>query len=292
MTNDREHGARGRRRRLRHQAGAVPAAARRRSKRCWRERVARDAARRRCSSSTTTRPTATRCRGGCAQRGYRRRAWRRTAPRRSRSSAARAFDLVLLDVEMPGMSGLEVLTPRCARTPFADRAARHHGHRPIARAPTSSRRSAWARTTTSPSRSTFPVALARIAHAPVAQVGGRGPARERGAVRARHAAAPTTACGTGTWSTNEVYWSARWKAMLGYDEAEIGASPDEWFSRVHHDDLDRVRGGAGGAPAERKRALRERAPDPPSRRHVPLGALPRRGHPERRRGRRRGWPDR
>ena len=31
--------------------------------------------------------------------------------------------------------------------------------------------------------------------------------------------------------------------MLGYEEAEIGSSPDEWFSRVHHDDLARVRDG-------------------------------------------------
>ena len=42
--------------------------------------------------------------------------------------------------------------------------------------------------------------------------------------------------------TNEAYWSARWKSMLGYDEHEIGVSPDEWFSRVHHDDIERVRG--------------------------------------------------
>jgi diguanylate cyclase (GGDEF)-like protein/PAS domain S-box-containing protein len=42
-------------------------------------------------------------------------------------------------------------------------------------------------------------------------------------------------------TSNEVYWSPRWKRMLGYDEAEIGSSPDEWFSRVHEDDIDAVR---------------------------------------------------
>ena len=36
----------------------------------------------------------------------------------------------------------------------------------------------------------------------------------------------------------EIYYSPRWKSMLGYREDEIGKSPDEWFSRVHPDDLE------------------------------------------------------
>lgn len=36
--------------------------------------------------------------------------------------------------------------------------------------------------------------------------------------------------------TNEVYYSPRWKAMLGYQDSEIRCSPEEWFSRVHPDD--------------------------------------------------------
>jgi diguanylate cyclase (GGDEF)-like protein/PAS domain S-box-containing protein len=35
----------------------------------------------------------------------------------------------------------------------------------------------------------------------------------------------------------EVYYSPRWKTMLGYDDHEIGTSPDEWLGRVHPDDL-------------------------------------------------------
>lgn len=35
---------------------------------------------------------------------------------------------------------------------------------------------------------------------------------------------------------NSIYFSSRWKSMLGYDEEEIGTSCDEWFSRVHPDD--------------------------------------------------------
>ena len=40
---------------------------------------------------------------------------------------------------------------------------------------------------------------------------------------------------------NSIYYSSRWKAMLGYTDEEIGDSPDEWFSRIHHDDVDEVR---------------------------------------------------
>ncbi len=36
--------------------------------------------------------------------------------------------------------------------------------------------------------------------------------------------------------TNEVYFSRQWKAMLGYDDHEVGTNLDEWDSRVHPDD--------------------------------------------------------
>jgi PAS domain S-box-containing protein len=41
--------------------------------------------------------------------------------------------------------------------------------------------------------------------------------------------------------TNEMHYSQRWKSMLGFDENEVGSSPDEWLSRIHHDDIDRVK---------------------------------------------------
>jgi diguanylate cyclase (GGDEF)-like protein/PAS domain S-box-containing protein len=41
--------------------------------------------------------------------------------------------------------------------------------------------------------------------------------------------------------TNKVYFSPRWKNMLGYSDSEIGDQPSEWLNRIHPDDLDYVR---------------------------------------------------
>ena len=50
--------------------------------------------------------------------------------------------------------------------------------------------------------------------------------------------------GDGLWDWNlrsdEVFYSARWKELLGYDEDEIGGDPEEWLGRVHPDDLPRL----------------------------------------------------
>ena len=40
--------------------------------------------------------------------------------------------------------------------------------------------------------------------------------------------------------SNEIYYSGRWKSMLGYAESEIDNSPAEWFSRIHPEDSIRV----------------------------------------------------
>lgn len=40
--------------------------------------------------------------------------------------------------------------------------------------------------------------------------------------------------------TGEVFFSTRWKEMRGYGELELTNSLDEWRSRIHPDDLDRV----------------------------------------------------
>lgn len=40
--------------------------------------------------------------------------------------------------------------------------------------------------------------------------------------------------------SGSVYYSPRWKTMLGFEDPEIGDSPEEWLRRVHLDDFDRV----------------------------------------------------
>src|SRR5262249_33304438 len=37
--------------------------------------------------------------------------------------------------------------------------------------------------------------------------------------------------------SDEFYFSARWKAMLGWKENEVGNDPQEWFGKVHSEDL-------------------------------------------------------
>jgi diguanylate cyclase (GGDEF)-like protein/PAS domain S-box-containing protein len=41
--------------------------------------------------------------------------------------------------------------------------------------------------------------------------------------------------------TNQVYFSSRWKSMLGYSEHEIGNSLADWFNRVHPEDIERFK---------------------------------------------------
>jgi diguanylate cyclase (GGDEF)-like protein/PAS domain S-box-containing protein len=66
--------------------------------------------------------------------------------------------------------------------------------------------------------------------------------------------------GQGVWdwnvATNEVFFSPQWKAMLGYENQEIGNTLEEWKARVHPDDLescyrDLQRNFAGETPTYR-----------------------------------------
>ncbi len=62
--------------------------------------------------------------------------------------------------------------------------------------------------------------------------------------------------------TGEIYFSPRWKAMLGLPEHQTSTDPEDWFSRVHPEDRDRVRAeiavhiDGGGAHLESEHRMR------------------------------------
>ncbi len=41
--------------------------------------------------------------------------------------------------------------------------------------------------------------------------------------------------------SGRIQYSSRWKAMLGWQEGEIGDRPDEWFGRIHPEDVELLR---------------------------------------------------
>jgi diguanylate cyclase (GGDEF)-like protein/PAS domain S-box-containing protein len=148
-------------------------------------------------------------------------------------------DLILLDMEMPGMTGYEVLSIlRQTYTP---------AQLPVIVA-TGDRRSEDGIEAiemgandfvTKPIE--FPVVLTRIKTQLSRRLAEEAlrESEERYALAARGA-------NDGLWEwdlvANKAYFSPRWKAMLGWDENEIEDDLDEWFRRVHPDDVDRVRG--------------------------------------------------
>lgn len=54
----------------------------------------------------------------------------------------------------------------------------------------------------------------------------------------------TEGANDGLWdwdvSRREIYFSPRWKSMLGFEENQIGNSPREWFGRIHPADKEQV----------------------------------------------------
>jgi diguanylate cyclase (GGDEF)-like protein/PAS domain S-box-containing protein len=148
------------------------------------------------------------------------------------------IDLILLDIEMPEITGLDALktlrqhfTP--IQLPIIMVTARNQSEDVIVALELGANDYL-----TKPID--FPIALARIktqlSHKRAENA--LRESEERYALAARGA-------NDGLWDWNLVadliYFSPRWKATLGYQDHEIGSSPDEWFSRIHESDRDIVK---------------------------------------------------
>ncbi|MCC6588548.1 MAG: EAL domain-containing protein [Bryobacterales bacterium] len=176
--------------------------------------------------------------------------------------APSSFDLVLLDQMMPGLTGLDVL--RLLRGAYSperlpvimvtalndsdhivqalDLGANDYVTKPL----------------------DFPVVLARV-RSQLARSAAEAALRES---EQRYALAATGA-NDGLWDwnvqTGRVYYSPRWKAMLGFSEDEIGGSIDEFLQRVPEPDRTEVWTAIqshwqtpGGAPYEQEHRMRHK----------------------------------
>ncbi|HYM22266.1 MAG TPA: EAL domain-containing protein, partial [Vicinamibacterales bacterium] len=152
-------------------------------------------------------------------------------------AAREQYDLVLIDVDGPG-SGFELLTQiRDAHPshelPVIMVTARNDGTDVI-----DAFRLGANDYVSKPIDS--PVALARIA----THLSHRRAIADLRESEERYALALQGA-NDGLWDwnliSNEVRWSERWKAMLGCEDADVSANPDEWFTRVHRDDVAAVK---------------------------------------------------
>ena len=151
--------------------------------------------------------------------------------------AEHEFDLVLLDIEMPEMSGLKVLellrrTRAPIELPVIMVTARHQSSDIVKALDLGANDYV-----TKPVD--FPVTLARIrthlSHKQAKESLRRS--EERYALAARGA-------NDGLWDwnlkTNDIYLSPRWKNMLGYEETEMANTLEEWFKRIHAEDVNKV----------------------------------------------------
>ena len=147
----------------------------------------------------------------------------------------RKFDLVLLDLQLPDMSGLRVL--------MALRETHSQTELPVVMVSALSQSENVIQALehgandyiTKPIN--FPEMRARV-RAQLLRAAAIRENEERYALAVRGA-------NDGLWdwnlNTDRIYFSSRWKSMLGWAENEISDHPDEWFKRVHPEDILRLK---------------------------------------------------
>lgn len=146
-------------------------------------------------------------------------------------------DMVLLDVRMPGMSGMQVLQAireqySAAELPVIMVTAESHSASVV-----EALQGGANDYITKPVD--MPVALARI-RTHLSQKTLSAALRESEERYARAARGANDGLWDWDLDSGEIYFSPRWKEMLGYQESEIGRRPDEWLCRVHPDDFPRL----------------------------------------------------
>jgi diguanylate cyclase (GGDEF)-like protein/PAS domain S-box-containing protein len=170
---------------------------------------------------------------------------------------AKEIDLVLLDSMMPGMSGIELLRLlRATRGPEQLPVIMVTAHSASERVVEALNQGANDYITKPVD---FPIALARIQ----SQLA-RKRAEEAIRVSEERYSLAVRGANDGLWDwdlrQNRIYYSQRWKELLGLDSAGISDSPEEWRSRVHPADRDAFdtelakvwRGGADGLLLEQR----------------------------------------
>jgi diguanylate cyclase (GGDEF)-like protein/PAS domain S-box-containing protein len=147
------------------------------------------------------------------------------------------FDLVLLDVEMPGLSGFDVLkelrgTHSRTKLPVIMVTARTAGEDVVEALKIGANDYL-----TKPID--FQVALARIE----THLAHKRAVEDLRDSEERYALAVHGA-NDGLWDWNlvsgQVYWSPRWRSILGLESNDISGDPNEWLMRVHPEDSARV----------------------------------------------------
>lgn len=148
------------------------------------------------------------------------------------------IDLVLLDIMMPGMSGLETLEIM--------RGASDQGSLPVIMVSAKNESEDVVQALELGANDyiskpiDFPVAFARIeTHLSLKRADNALRSSEERFSLAMEGATE----GLWDWNlkTDEVFYSTRWKAIIGHDDSDLPNQISEWFDRIHEKDADRVR---------------------------------------------------